>query len=246
MGNKLTKKAVIVASIGVVSAFSIGYGIYHLIAHRNFDKRLNYELSKIKLMKNDGRVKGVENNIYTKDIARILTLMFKFSYEYKKKEKDKMRQERVHLLTIGLYSDYVKRLLDSYKFDTIHEKELKEKICGKLDMTCEGFFNIVKESEVMTKQPGLSLTMVDELGLHVKLNEKEARKLHKDKENLIERINLETYQVEVIENEARKEMGEEWERTLKTLIMLDILYLEYKLDPKEIAVTLKKHKLGLT
>eukprot|EP00826_Nyctotherus_ovalis_P018695 TRINITY_DN15633_c0_g4_i1.p1 TRINITY_DN15633_c0_g4~~TRINITY_DN15633_c0_g4_i1.p1 ORF type:complete len:173 (-),score=62.09 TRINITY_DN15633_c0_g4_i1:42-560(-) len=172
--------------------------------------------------------------------------MFKLSYEYRKKERDKMQQERVQLLLSHSYYEYAKKLLESYKFDASNEKEIKEKIFGRLGISREGFLESMKQSQVMLRHPGLGLTMLNELGIKVKLNEKEARMLQERKECLMGEISVERFRIEAIEAEAKKEIGERWKEVMKTLIVLDLLYLEYRLDPKEIAVTFKKYKIGLT
>ena len=117
---------------------------------------------------------------------------------------------RKNLLLSKSYRNYSREVLKCYKFDCDCEREIFNRIFDKLGITEEIFKAEIRKNSVAMRQYNINLTMLDELGLKVKLCEKDARSLKNRKDELTRTLDINEFEIESIQNEAFSEIGERW------------------------------------
>ena len=241
MGNsQSTKKTALLISATLVGLAGVGYCAYKFMTPKTFEERLYSEISAI-------GITDTSNIIETDKLLKLITIVFKFSYERCKKEKDEKRHERITLLNERDHTTYVKKALEAYRLDHDCEKEILKLVLDKLNISMKIYLVSLDRNRVELQQRHCSVAMLDALNIKASLTKEQAKKLKDRMDYLTQTVNLKDYvREEDVKSEGLKTVGEKWKDVVRTIIVLDKIFLEYNLDEKEIAANLRKYGHGLT
>eukprot|EP01022_Parablepharisma_sp_SALTPOND_P033066 TRINITY_DN88126_c2_g1_i1.p1 TRINITY_DN88126_c2_g1~~TRINITY_DN88126_c2_g1_i1.p1 ORF type:complete len:847 (-),score=111.14 TRINITY_DN88126_c2_g1_i1:1552-4092(-) len=241
MGNAQSKKRAVFISAGVITLAGLGYGAYRLMVPKSFKARLDREISAI------GKFDPTKTRtIPPKTLLKIIIIVFKFSYECRREEKVLRRRERTKMLNSQNYENYVREALEAYRLDHDCEKEILKTVLDKLGISERVYLESLQKERAELQQRHCSVAVLDALGIKVNLTEEQAKRLKSRKDLLTQNVNVKNFLKDGMEAEGLQKAGERWKEVLKMIIVLDKLYMEYGLDEKEIAASLRKYGLGLT
>ncbi len=241
MGNKQSVVTTVSIAGGLV-VVGASYWAYRYCISRTFEGRLQGDLDSL----GDIRVK-VDGTIDGETVVKIIVIIFKYSYEYRKAEKDAKRAERVALLRARRFDDYALKCIETEQLEQECSMTIKARVFQHANIN-DGIY-LRTQAKEKARLSDCSVRALDSLKLEVKLAKKEAKELKQSKDELQAELQAEGNIVTSITREGQLEcyhkLGVNWSDKLKTMLLLDKLYLKYCIGQYEIAATLRKYAFEL-